>query len=302
MQSMTGFATVERRVLTSGAQLRWDLKSVNARGLDVKLRAPAAFAAEESGWRALISKHVARGSVSVALTVTQETDAPTAVLNPAALAAAAAWMAEAEQALHAAGASVGPAAPEALLAIRGVLEAPGPDAAAEADGAAALTAAATDALAEGLAGLVAARAAEGARLKAALTDLIDEVAAGVGRADTLSQARSESAAGQLRDRVAALVGAGAPLDEARLGQELAQLAVKLDTREEVDRLNAHVAAARALLASDQPVGRKLDFLTQEFNREANTLCAKSQDSALTEIGLALKVTIDQLREQSANVE
>ncbi|MEM8659219.1 MAG: DUF1732 domain-containing protein, partial [Pseudomonadota bacterium] len=131
---------------------------------------------------------------------------------------------------------------------------------------------------------------------------LDSIAEGLAAAKQAAPARGARQAELLKARVAALVATEVATDPARLEQELALLAVKADVTEELDRLDTHIAAARALLGSGEPVGRRLDFLTQEFNREANTLCSKSQDTTLTAIGLDLKVVIDQMREQSANVE
>jgi uncharacterized protein (TIGR00255 family) len=139
-------------------------------------------------------------------------------------------------------------------------------------------------------------------MQAALDGQVDRVADLAVRARATAEARAARAGELLRSRVAALLAAGAPTDETRLAQELAMLAVKSDLTEELDRLEGHVGAARQLLAETGPVGRKFDFLTQEFNREANTLCAKAQASDLTAIGLEMKVVIDQMREQVQNVE
>lgn len=309
MKSMTGFATAEGIVGAAGdggTRWRWDAKSVNNRGLDLKLRTPSALDAEEPAWRAMAAERFARGAVTLTLSLGEagETAAPAPRLNPAALAEAAAWAAAAEAALAEAGATSRGVAPEALLQLRGVLEAPGAERpAGRGEGVSpALATAVREGLARALAGLAAARAEEGARLKETLGRLVDEIAAQTGRAEAAAAARQGGIKAKLKERVAALLAAGAPLEEGRLAQELAQLAVKLDVREELDRLAVHIAAARDLLEEGAPVGRRLEFLTQELNREANTLCAKSQDVALTEIGLALKVAIDQVKEQAANVE
>ncbi|MEM9779093.1 MAG: DUF1732 domain-containing protein, partial [Pseudomonadota bacterium] len=150
--------------------------------------------------------------------------------------------------------------------------------------------------------LVEARRSEGRGLAKVLSGQLDSIAEGVAAAKQAAAARGARQAELLKARVTALVATEVETDPARLEQELALLAVKADVTEELDRLDTHIAAARALLGSGDPVGRRLDFLTQEFNREANTLCSKSQDTTLTAIGLDLKVVIDQMREQSANVE
>jgi uncharacterized protein (TIGR00255 family) len=153
-----------------------------------------------------------------------------------------------------------------------------------------------------LAGLVEARRREGAEIEKALVAILNEIDALVDRASAAHETQADAAPARLREKVAALTGAGAEVAPERLAAELALLAVRNDVSEEIDRLRAHIAAARRLLAGDGAVGRELDFLTQEFNREANTLCSKAASVALTETGLALKVRIDRLREQVQNIE
>jgi uncharacterized protein (TIGR00255 family) len=202
----------------------------------------------------------------------------------------------ARDAAKAAGLEVAAASPERLIGLRGVLtdaggqspELPLPALLADFD--------------EALAGLAAARAAEGAETGAALSRILAEIEGLIAQAAEAHEAQTAGAADRLREKVAALIDAGAGLPPERLAAELALLAVRNDVSEEIDRLRAHVAAARRLLSQDTPVGRELDFLTQEFNREANTLCSKAASSALTEAGLALKVRIDRLREQLQNIE
>jgi uncharacterized protein (TIGR00255 family) len=185
-----------------------------------------------------------------------------------------------------------------LLAVRGVLEA---DAALPLENEGVLAA-----LTAEIAGLVVAlrkaREAEGKTLARVLGAQVDRIAELVADARMTAEARSARNGTLLRERLEAVLGATAAVDEARLAQELAVIAVKADVTEELDRLEAHVASARGLLAGSGPAGRKLDFLTQEFNREANTLCSKAGASDLTAIGLEMKVVIDQMREQVQNVE
>jgi len=150
--------------------------------------------------------------------------------------------------------------------------------------------------------LAQARAAEGARLVPVLAGHLDEIARLGRAADEAAAARGEGLRARLREQIAALIEAAPGLPEDRLAQEAALLFTRIDVREEIDRLNGHVAAARALFESGEAVGRQLDFLTQELNREANTLCAKASDLALTRIGLDLKAAIERLREQVQNVE
>ncbi len=299
---MTGFAIAEG-ALGAGPQAtvwRWEARSVNARGLDLRLRLP-------EGWEALepeVRRRAAplrRGAVTLALRVAEAAAPGGMAPDRAALAAAAAAAAEARAALEAAGLEVAPVAPERLLALRGVLDAGrGPGGAEPAPDLRDAALAGLDACLERLA---AARAAEGARIAVAMEAVLDAVAARTAEAERAHEAQAAAAPALLAARVTALLsaaGAGAPAPD-RLAQELALLAVKQDVREEIDRLRAHVAAARALLATDGPVGRELDFLSQEFAREANTLCAKSASEPLTAAGLALKVLIDQIREQAQNI-
>lgn len=300
MRSMTGFASAEGALEAEGVAFRWDAKSVNGRGLDLKIRAPAGWDAEEPGWRALASKRFARGSVSLSLTLSETAPEGALSLNHEALARAAGWAAEAAKALEAAGVAAQGASPEALLQIRGVLESAQTERRSERSEA--LSRAVAAALEKALDGLAAARAEEGARLAETLGRIVTEIESLTKAAAERAEARSGTAKERLAERVAALIEAGAPSDEGRLAQELAMLATRLDVQEEIDRLRAHIEAARGLIAAGEPVGRKMDFLAQEFLREANTLCSKSQDAPLTETGLALKVAIDQLKEQAANVE
>jgi uncharacterized protein (TIGR00255 family) len=190
-----------------------------------------------------------------------------------------------------------PASAADVLAQRGVLAAGEPE-----TDSAPLLAALKDDFESLLEAFGAARSAEGASLGAILAGQVDRIAALAQEARSLAEARRDQAATALREALARLLENAEGIDEARVAQELALLAVKQDVTEELDRLDAHVVAARTLLAEEGPVGRKLDFLMQEFNREANTLCSKAQSAALTRLGLDLKVTIDQMREQVQNVE
>jgi uncharacterized protein (TIGR00255 family) len=293
--SMTGFAS--RRGEGAGVQWAWELRSVNGRGLDLRLRLPEGLDGLEPAVRAALGKRIARGSVSLSLRLSRDTAAEAPRLNPAALEAALSALREAEAAAERIGATLAPSTPADLLALRGVMEA----AASEADPAA-LTAALLADLPALLEEFAASRTAEGRALAAILTAQLDAIAARTDEAAELAAARRPQQAAALAEAVAQLLSLAPQADPARLEQELALLAVKADVTEEIDRLRAHVAAARALLAAAEPVGRKLDFLTQEFNREANTLCSKAQSAALTRVGLDLKALIDQMREQVQNVE
>lgn len=294
MRSMTGFAA--EAFEAGGRRWRFEARSVNGRGLELRLRLADGTEGLEPGFRAAAAKRLSRGSVSVALRPDEagETGAP--ALNLAALDAAIAAAKIVEARAAAAGLDLQPASLGEILGLRCVLEA---GASAPDEEAAPAFRAAFDRL---LSALDAARAEEGARLSSTLSGQIDRIAALTDAAEAAFAEQEAGAPARLAERVARLQEAGAEPAPERLAQELALLAVKADVREELDRLRGHVEAARALLAAQGPVGRKLDFLTQEFNREANTLCSKAGSAALTAIGLDLKVVIDQLREQAQNVE
>jgi uncharacterized protein (TIGR00255 family) len=296
LMSMTGFAR-EGGALADGTAFVWELRSVNGRGLDLRLRLPPGQDALEPLLREAAARRLKRGNVSANLSIKRE-DRPRLVPDRAALDQAL------ELALTLAARIPGAAPPraEALLGLPGVMRAEAPEADEAADEARRGELAA--AFLRALEGLVAARRAEGEALHRAISALLDEVAA-------LHEATRREAAGQpeaqrarLTEQIAALLGeAGTSrVPEERLAQEAAILAQRSDVREELDRLHAHIESARDLLRAGEGVGRKLDFLVQEFMREANTLCSKSASVALTRVGLDLKAAIERLREQAANVE
>ncbi len=294
LASMTGFARSAGS--EPGLTWAWELRSVNGRGLDLRLRLPPGFDALEAGLRDAAGKLLRRGNITANLSI-QRDDAPRLAPDPAAL--------EQVLALASALAARIPGAPppraEALLALPGVLR---PTAAVEPDAALAEAQlhAVRDGFAQALDGLAASRRAEGARLAATLAAQLDEIAA--LHAAAAAQAADQPAQQRARmlDALRDLLREAPGLPEERIAQEVALLAARSDVREELDRLTSHIAAARALLAEGAQVGRRLDFLVQEFNREANTLCSKSASVALTATGLALKAAIEQLREQVANIE
>jgi uncharacterized protein (TIGR00255 family) len=296
LMSMTGFAR-ESGTLADGTAFAWELRSVNGRGLDLRLRLPNGQDALEPALREATGKRLKRGNVSATLTLKRE-ERPRLTVDKAALEQALALALELTGRIRG---SIAPAA-EALLALPGVMraEAVEPDEAMEATKRTALAAAYDTALA----GLAAARQAEGAKLATILSGLLDEIVAlhAAAAAEAVGQPAAQRQ--KLLDQLAALLGeAGtARVPEERLAQEVALLAQKSDVREELDRLAAHIDAARALLDAGDGAGRKLDFLTQEFVREANTLCSKSASVPLTRIGLDLKAAIERLKEQAANVE
>ena len=291
--SMTGFA--ESTGSHEGLRWRWEAKSVNGRSLDIRLRTPPGFDSLEPPARMLATERFRRGSLQVSLTVEQQEAARGLKVDPAALAAAIKLAREV-----AAETGLAPARIDGLLALKGVIVQEetvvlDPLKRAQRD------AAILKSLADALDALVRARGVEGAKLAALLTGQINDVERLTAEAAGLAAAQPEALRKKLAAQIADMLQGGS-LPEERLTQEAALLATRADVREELDRLRAHVQDARALLAGGEAAGRKLDFLAQEFNREANSLCSKSSDIALTRTGLALKAVIDQLREQSQNVE
>lgn len=296
--SMTGFAA--RRGQGAGHSWGWDIRSVNGKGLDLRLRVPDWIDGLELALRGELAKGINRGNVSLSLRVARDgmgDGAEGLRVNAPALAAVLAAMATVEQAAMDAGVTLGQGTAADVLAVRGVLD----TSATEID-TAPLRAAILADLPPLLADFAVMRATEGAALQAVIAGQLDEVARLTTAAAIEAAARRDAASSALREALARVLANADGVDEARLAQELALIAVKNDVTEELDRLSAHIVAARALLADAGPVGRKFDFLMQEFMREANTLCSKAQALALTRIGLDLKTVIDQMREQVQNVE
>jgi uncharacterized protein (TIGR00255 family) len=291
--SMTGFARA--RGALGPWSYAWELKSVNAKGLDLRLRVPPGFDAVEIKARAAVTARLARGSIFVNLTAKRADAEGAARVNRPALDRLLAALDDVP--LHA---SLRPASLDGLLAIRGVVEIVEPE--DDEVQRAALERGALDALDAALDDLVASRRAEGAALAAVLDDRLTTIGALAAQADAAPGRQPEAVRQRLAQQVARLLETADTLDPARLHQEAVLLAVKADIREELDRLKAHVASARKLLADGGPIGRRLDFLAQEFSRETNTLCAKSNDAELTAVGLALKIEVEQLREQVQNIE
>ena len=290
--SMTGYATREGAD-GNGQSWSWELRAVNARGLDLRFRLPDGMGALDAPLRRALGAALSRGAVSLSLRLGRDGGVAGAGIEIARLEQALTQLLQIEATANAMGLTLRPASPAEIMGLRGLLDGaemalPDPE----------VLLADIDPL---LAEFTAMRQAEGAALAAILQSQIDRIAALVDQAETLAHARAQPQAERLRMAAQSLLDS-TEIDEARLLQEIAALALKTDVTEEIDRLRAHVTAARALLAQGGAVGRKLDFLMQEFNREANTLCSKSQDHALTSVGLDLKLTIDQTREQVQNVE
>jgi uncharacterized protein (TIGR00255 family) len=291
---MTGFA--DMRGFHQALRWRWEAKSVNGRGLDFRYRAPPGYESLEAGARTLAAERFKRGSLQIVLTVATEDAARGFRVDPAALADA---VRIAQRVAEETG--LAPARVDGILGLRGVvIQEEG--AALDDEARMARDAVMLDSLRETLDLLARARASEGAKLEAVLVKEVGEI-------DTLTESARALALKQpalFKERMLAqlkeLLTPGTALPEERIAQEIAVLATRADLREELDRLSAHGVEARALIAGKEPAGRKLDFLAQEFNREANTLCSKSSDIQLTHVGLALKAVIDQFREQVQNVE
>ena len=293
LSSMTGFARTSFEV--GRATFSWELKSVNARGLEIRLRLPPGLDHLESEVRALARNRLHRGSCVFALAKDADVEEARLVLNEDALAlvlAAALRLASTE--------GIAKPTADGLLALPGVLRQggePSDTAFAEIRDRAVL-----EALGTALQSLTAARMEEGRRLGSLLLDQVRVIAELVESAASLASEAPNVLESRIRAQVALLVAEPLGLDPQRLHQEAILAATRADVREEIDRLNSHVGAARELIQTGGTVGRRLDFLTQEFNREANTLCSKSYDRRLTAVGLELKAVVDQMREQVQNIE
>lgn len=291
--SMTGFADAQGAF--DGLRWRWEVRSVNGRSLDLRLRIPPGMEAMEPAARMLAAERFRRGNIQAGLTLESPEGSRGLRVDAAALTQAVKLATR-----IAAESGLAPARVDGLLALKGVLvqEEILPIDAPER---AARDAAILETLCLAFDALARARAMEGAKLAAILARTADEISRLTEDARRLSAAQPGTLRDRLRTQLKDLLDASAPGDE-RVAQEIALLAARADVREELDRLSAHVQEAHRLIIAGEAVGRKLDFLSQELNREANTLCSKSSDIALTRVGLAMKAAIDQFREQAQNVE
>jgi len=291
---MTGFARIEGH--EDLCAWTWEVKSVNGKGRDIRLRLPSGFERLEQTVRERAAGCIGRGNVTANLNLDWTGTFSGYRVNGDLLDKVLALLPEIEKRLP----EVGPPRVDGILGLRGIIE-PEETERSEED-LQALDAALLKGLDIALEALCGMRADEGARLAEVLGKQIDEIEGLCASAAKLAATQPDAIKERLRRQVSELMEAAPALSEERLAQEAAVLMVKADVREELDRLHAHVAAARELLSQDGAVGRKLDFLCQEFNREANTLCSKSADVELTRLGLDFKAAIEQFREQVQNIE
>lgn len=293
LTSMTGFA---RRDGEYGRLAwHWEVRTVNAKGLDVRVRLPQGFESIEQRVRETCRKKLSRGSCFVALSVSRDTGSAEIRLNESALREAANAARKAAELIDADLPRL-----DGLLSIKGVLEISEPEEDDE-ERQRQRDAIVTD-LEQALELVIEARRGEGARLSQVIQDDLAEVSRLVGIVENAPARSADSIRGRLREQVEKLLESSSSLDADRLHQEAVMIAAKVDIQEEIERLKAHVEAANELVAATDAVGRRLDFLMQEFNREANTICSKSNDTEISHAGLELKAVIDRLREQVQNIE
>ena len=293
LSSMTGFARSHGVVGAYGWS--WEIKSVNAKGLDLRLRLPPGWDAVEVPARRSANEKLSRGTVYGNLTVERKGVLPTVKVNEPVLTAVLATLASLSGKVDAAKPTL-----DGILSLKGVMEIAEEDEREEDRRAAevAIVAGFEKALAE----LIAMRQAEGATLGRLLSARLDEIAKLAARAEAAPGRKAEAIKARLHEQVATLLAASTRFDSDRLHQEAILIATKADIREELDRLASHGEQVRKMLADGGPVGRRLDFLAQELNRESNTLTAKANDVELTNIGLELKSVVEQFREQVQNLE
>ena len=290
---MTGYARVDGA--GDGIAWTWEAKSVNGRGLDVRCRLPPGMDSFEPSVRSALSGRMARGSVSVSLAVSRPDGAVRPHVNREFLDS----LLEMARS-YAAAAGAPPPRLEALLSVRGVIEtAEREETEAEREERAGAILGSFDRVAEEL---VDARRREGEHLEAIVRERLAEIEALMSEAAGLASLQPGKLRTRLAEQIRELAGEAPAVTDDRVAQEIALLLTKYDVREELDRIAAHLAQAWALVEAGGAVGRRLDFLAQELNREANTVCAKAADNELSRVGLELKTVIDRLREQAQNLE
>ena len=290
ISSMTGFARVEGH--SGDVSWAWEARSVNGRSLDVRVRAPSFVDQAERKTREALVKYFKRGTIQVVLSVEQIESVSRPAINFDVLSGLIADLSKVELPEQA---PIEPARLDGLLQIRGVLQT------GNSDNETIRTAPLTD-IPTLLDSLAKARAEEGIRLAAVLDEILTTILELVHQAKSLALQQPERMANRYKEAIINLIGETANIPEERIIQEAATLAIKVDVTEELDRLTAHVAQAREMISSGGAIGRRLDFLCQEFNREANTLGSKSADLSLTRLAMDLKTAIDAFREQAQNVE
>ena len=273
----------------------WELKSVNAKGLDLRLRLPPGWDAIDAPVRSRAGETLVRGTIYATLTLAREGVAPVAKVNEPVLEAVLTTIRSLGHRIDAS-----PPSLDGILALKGVVEVI--DQEESEDERRGAEAAVIDGFALALTGLAEMRHTEGAALARVLSHRLDEIGALTARAEAAPGRKAEAIKARLKEQVATLLDASDRFDPDRLHQEAILLAAKADIREELDRLGSHVAQAKKLIGQGGAIGRRLDFLAQELNRESNTLCAKSNDVELTNIGLELKSVVEQFREQVQNLE
>lgn len=293
LKSMTGFG---RDAGSNGDRSwEWEVRSVNGRSLELRFRIPSGLDGLEAKARAQIQDRLSRGNLTLNLAMRRDSGDLVIRLNEAAFA-------QAQKAAERAHAISGMPQPslDALLGMRGVVEVVEAEESEEVR--TLLEQTLLHSLERALSGLIEMRAAEGRRLAENIKSQLAQIADLTERAANAAGRQPEALAARLSEQTRRLVDTGGGLSPERLHQEALLLAAKMDIQEELDRLRSHIAAAKELLAEKQPVGRRFDFLAQEFNREANTICAKASDIEVGRAGLELKAVIDQLREQVQNIE
>ncbi len=294
VQSMTGFAA--QSGATAGVSWTVEIRGVNAKGLDIRVRAPERMTGFDQTLKARLQKSLTRGNINVSVRTEQEGGTHAVQINEETLDGFLQALTKTEAQAKKAGVELRPVSATDLMGLRGVIGTGDESAAIPPEADVLRTADAA------LADFIEMRTREGAALKTVLEDSLSGVEDLVSQSANIAEARKDTVAETLKANLATVMSNTDGADPDRVAQELALLAVKADVTEEIDRLRAHVAAARALLSEGGAMGRKLDFLMQEFNREANTLCSKSGSTELTRVGLDLKALIDQMREQVQNVE
>ncbi|WP_417318122.1 YicC/YloC family endoribonuclease [Emcibacter sp.] len=293
LSSMTGFARTQGQ--WENYSWVWEIRSVNGRGLDIRCRIPSGFEAMDQTVRGHLKKHIARGSLNVNLQMHRESEEVQVKVNQNALDQLVQIVVDTSSHNHLPQPDIAN-----LMSVRDLVQII--EGEEDEDFRKARDKAIEESFLEAIAALKENRLQEGAATTSMLEKIIADIEGGVKEATKIAAGQPDLIRQKFMEKVSALLDDSKGLDPDRIAQEVTILATKADIKEELDRLVAHIEAARKLLVITEPVGRKMDFLSQEFNREANTLCSKSSDITLTQIGLSLKAAIDQLKEQVQNVE